>query len=59
MKKELQSTVKRAARITTATTIAGIVVHLTGDPKWLALAPLIAALGKFLRSMFNVKFIPF
>lgn len=59
MKKELAATAKRAGRVSLATLIAGIVAHWTGDAKWLALAPVIAALGKFLRSVLKLNFVPF
>lgn len=53
------STAKRAGRVTLAVALAGLVSHFTGDQKWLALAPALAALGKFLRETLNLKFIPF
>lgn len=53
------STAKRAGRVTLAVAIAGAVAHFTNDNKWLALAPALSALGKFLRTVFNLKFIPF
>lgn len=59
MKEKIIATGKRAGRIGLDTLIAGIVAHLTGDIKWLALAPVIAAVGKFLRSVFGLNFIPF
>ncbi len=59
MKEEIISTGKRAGRIGLDTLIAGLVAHFTGDAKWLALAPVLAAVGKFLRSVFKLNFIPF
>lgn len=59
MEKKITPTVKRAGRISFDTLIAGLVVHFTGDPKWLGLAPVLAAVGKFLRSVIGLKFIPF
>ncbi len=59
MTDELIATGKRAGRIGLDTLIAGLVVHFTGDMKWLSLAPVIAAVGKFLRSVFKLNFIPF
>ena len=59
MKEEVTSTAKRAGRVAVGTAIAGIVASSTGNPLWLGLAPLLAALGKFLRAMFSLNFIPF
>lgn len=59
MANKVTPTVKRAGRVSIDTLIAGLVVHFTGDPKWLGLAPVIAALGKFLRSVLGLKYIPF
>ena len=59
MLQEILTTAKRGGRITTATIIAGVIVQLTGDPKWLALVPVIAALGKFIRCFFNLPKLPF
>lgn len=59
MKEELISTGKRAGRIGLDVAVATIVAQSTGNPAWLCLAPLLAALGKFLRSVFSLKFIPF
>ena len=53
------STAKRAGRVAVGTAIAGIVASTTGNPMWLGLAPLLAALGKFLRSLFGLTYIPF
>lgn len=43
---------KRAIRSAVATAIAGGMVKLQGDLKWIALLPVVAALGKFLRERF-------
>ena len=59
MQKEIISTSKRAARVSLATIIAGLVMHFTGDDKWLLLAPVISAVGKFLRECFNLPYLPF
>ena len=59
MEKEILSTVKRAGRVSLATIIAGLVMHITGDQKWLLLAPVISAVGKFLRECFNLPYLPF
>ena len=59
MVEEVTGTAKRAARVAVGTAIAGTVAHYTGNPLWLGLAPLLAALGKFLRLVFNLNFLPF
>ncbi len=59
IKEAAASTAKRAGRVAVGTAIAGIVASTTGNPMWLALAPLLAAIGKFLRSFFRLTFIPF
>lgn len=59
MEKELVSTSKRAGRTAVSVGIAAVVAETTGNPVWLALAPFLAALGKFLRCVFKLNFIPF
>jgi len=59
MKDEIVATGKRAGRIALGVAIATIVAQATGNPLWLGLAPLLAAVGKFLRSVFALKHIPF
>lgn len=59
MKEEIVSTGKRAGRTAVSVGVATIVAECTGNPIWLALAPLLAAVGKFLRCVFKLKFIPF
>jgi len=56
---ETAATAKRAARVTLATCIAGVIANLTGNDGWFLLTPVISGLGKFLRAVFNLKFIPF
>jgi len=59
MKDEVISTGKRAGRVGLDVIIATVVSECTGNPAWLGLAPLLAALGKFLRAVFKLNFIPF
>lgn len=59
MKEEIVSTGKRAGRTAISVGVATIVAETTGNPVWLALAPFLAALGKFLRCVFKLNFIPF
>ena len=59
MKEEIIATTKRAGRTTVDLAIAALVAHFTGNESWLALAPVIAAVGKFLRCVFRLNFIPF
>lgn len=59
MKEKVKATAKRAGRVSLATLVAGLVAHFTNDAKWLALAPVISAVGKFLRTVFGLRYIPF
>jgi len=59
MKDEIISTGKRAGRIGLDVAVATVVAECTNNPAWLGLAPLLAALGKFLRAVFKLNFIPF
>ena len=59
MTEEIIGVGKRAGRIGLDTLIAGIVAQITGNVAWLTLAPVLAAAGKLLRSVFKLKFIPF
>jgi len=59
MNEKISATAKRAGRVSLATLIGGAVAHFTGDPKWLAIAPVLSALGKFLRMTLGLNFIPF
>lgn len=59
MTEEIISTGKRAGRIGVDVAIATVVAECTGQPAWLGLAPLLAAIGKFLRCVFKLNFIPF
>jgi len=59
MKQELLKSTTRTARVAVAALIAGVVAQLTGDPRWLALTPMISGLGKMLRSFFNLPQLPF
>ena len=59
MTEEIVATSKRAGRIGLDVIIAQVVVSCTGNVAWLGLAPLLAAVGKFLRAVFKLNFIPF
>ncbi len=59
MKDELIASGKRAGRISVDVAVATIVANSTGNPAWLGLAPLLAAIGKFLRAVFKLNFIFF
>lgn len=49
---------KRFGRATLALVIAGAVAAATKDPKWLIFAPLIQALGKFIREKLDIPNVP-
>ena len=59
MDNKITPVIKRGARMGLDTIVATIVAQTTGDPRWLALAPLLAAIGKFLRCTLGLKYIPF
>ena len=50
---------KRLGRATVSILLAGIPVYFAKDPKYIALAPVIQAVGKWLRESLGLKFIPF
>lgn len=55
---EIQAAAKRASRVTIGIIIAQAIVHFTGNPLYLGLAPIINAVGKFVRNKWNLNFIP-
>lgn len=59
MTEEIVATGKRAGRIGVDVAVAGVVAEITGNPLWLGLAPLLAAIGKFLRAVFKLNFVFF
>lgn len=50
--------IKRFGRATLALLIAGAIAAATKDPKWLIFAPVLQALGKFLREKLDIPNIP-
>lgn len=50
---------KRFGRALTSILIGGTAVYVTQDPKLIILAPVVQALGKFLRDKLGLKYIPF
>ena len=56
--KEKQA-LKRLGRGIVGLTISGIISFFTQDPKFIALAPVINAIGKWLRARFRIPNIPF
>lgn len=51
-------TLKRLGRATLALLIAGAIAAVTKNPKWLIFAPVLQALGKFLREKLDIPNIP-
>lgn len=51
-------TLKRLGRATLALLIAGAIAAATKDPKWLIFAPVLQALGKFLREKLDIPNFP-
>jgi len=56
---KLKSILKRFGRGSLAVVLAGIPAYFSNDPKYILLAPVINAAGKWLRSAFGLKNIPF
>lgn len=56
--KETQA-LKRLGRGIVGLMISGIITYFTKDPKFILLAPVINAIGKWLRAKFRVPNIPF
>ena len=50
---------KRFGRCVVGVILAGVPAYFAKDPKYILLAPLINALGKWLRAQFGLKNIPF
>lgn len=51
-------TLKRFGRATIALLIAGAIAAATKNPKWIIFAPVLQALGKFLREKLDLPYIP-
>lgn len=54
-----KTAVKRLGRGIFSLIISGLTVYLTKQPGFLVAIPIINALGKWLRTKFNLKHIPF
>ena len=50
---------KRFGRVTVSVILAGIPAFFAKDPKYILLAPIINAVGKWLRTQFGLKNVPF
>jgi len=50
---------KRFGRASVSIILAGIPVYFSKDPKYIVLAPVIQAVGKWLREQIGLKFVPF
>lgn len=50
---------KRFGRAGVSIFIAGLIAIANDDPKWIAFAPLLQFVGKYLRSKWGLKNIPF
>jgi len=53
------SALKRFGRTLVGVLIAGVPAYFANDPKYLLLAPVINAIGKWLRSTLGLKNVPF
>ena len=59
MEENVTATAKRTARVGVSVAISSLLAHFTGNDLWLGLAPVISGVGKLLRTVFGLKFIPF
>lgn len=57
--KSFLSALKRFGRVALGIVLAGIPAYFADEPRYLLLAPLINAAGKWLRTQFGLKNIPF
>jgi len=57
--KNFLGALKRFGRVAIAVILAGIPAYFGKNPLYLALAPLINAVGKWLREQFGLKNVPF
>lgn len=53
------SALKRFGRVAVSVILAGIPAYFGKNPMYLALAPLISAVGKWLRTQLGLKNVPF
>lgn len=53
------SVLKRYVRVMIAVVLAGLPYYFSGNPRYILLAPVINALGKYLRKRFGLINIPF
>jgi len=53
------SALKRFGRVMVSVILAGIPAYFAKDPKYILLAPIINAVGKWLRTQFGLKNVPF
>ena len=58
-KETVKAVGKRALRVGVATAIGVVFSHFTKDPRYILLTPVISALGKWLRKVFDLPNIPF
>ena len=58
-KDAILSALKRALRVGVAAAIGSALSHFTGDPRYILLTPVISAVGKWLRKVFDLPKIPF
>jgi len=56
---KLFGVLKRFGRVALGVVLAGVPAYFANDAKYLLLAPIINAAGKWLRSQFGLKNIPF
>lgn len=57
--KSFLSALKRFGRVALGVVLAGIPAYFAKDPRYILLAPVINAVGKWLRAQFGLRNIPF
>jgi len=56
MSKPLKGALVRFVRVFIAVVISGAVVQVTNNPQWVVLAPVLSALGKWLRAKYKIPY---
>lgn len=59
MSENLIRSLKRFGRAAVSIFVAGLIAITQEDPKWIAFAPLLQFVGKYLRAKWGIKYIPF
>jgi len=58
MPEAIKCALKRLGRAAASILISATVAHVTEDPKWILMAPLIQSIAKFIREKYRIKNMP-